>query len=146
MTLNGLLIFFLEMPIVSVFERKKVDRLRIVLWGSLLMAMSYYLLLFTGWAGILVISILFITVGEMFAFPFSNSFAMGRAPKGHEGRYMALYTMSFSLAHIVSSKLGMEMISRFGYHFNWIVMGSFGVAAAAAALYLQKKALSSPKT
>ncbi|HEY0092149.1 MAG TPA: MFS transporter [Flavobacterium sp.] len=138
MTLNGLLIFFLEMPIVSIFERKKVNKLKIILWGSLLMAMSYYILLYNGWAGILIISILFITIGEMFAFPFSNSFAMGRAPKGHEGRYMALYTMSFSLAHIVSSKLGMEMISRFGYQVNWIVMGTFGVVAAFVVIYLNK--------
>ena len=138
MTLNGLLIFFLEMPIVSIFERKKVDRLKIICWGSLLMAMSYYILLFNGWAGILVISILFITVGEMFAFPFSNSFAMGRAPKGHEGRYMALYTMSFSLAHIMSSKIGMYVISEFGYQTNWIVMGTFGVVAAFASVYLRK--------
>jgi predicted MFS family arabinose efflux permease len=138
MTLNGLLIFFLEMPIVSIFERKKVNKLKIILWGSLLMAMSYYILLYNGWAGILIISILFITIGEMFAFPFSNSFAMGRAPKGHEGRYMALYTMSFSLAHIVSSKLGMEMISRVGYQVNWIVMGTFGVVAAFVVIYLNK--------
>lgn len=138
MTLNGLMIFFLEMPIVSYFERKKVDKIRIVLWGSLLMAISYYILLFNIWAGVLVISILFITVGEMFAFPFSNSFAMSRAPKGHEGRYMALYTMSFSLAHIMSSKMGMEIIGHFGYQVNWIVMGTFGILAVFAAVYLRK--------
>ena len=138
MTLNGLLIFFLEMPIVSIFERKKINRIKIVLWGSLLMAVSYYVLLAQGWAGILVISILFITIGEMFAFPFSNSFAMGRAPKGHEGRYMALYTMSFSLAHIMSSKLGMEFISLFGYWGNWLLMGTFGVLGAAAAVLLNR--------
>ena len=138
MTLNGLLIFFFEMPIVSIFERKKVNKIKIILWGSLLMATSYYILLINAWAGILVISILFITLGEMFAFPFSNSFAMGRAPKGHEGRYMALYTMSFSLAHIMSSKVGMEMISRFGYVTNWIVMGSLGVVAAFTSIYLNK--------
>ncbi len=138
MTLNGLLIFFLEMPIVSIFERKKIDTINIVLWGSLLMAVSYYVLLAEGWPGILVISILFITFGEMFAFPFSNSFAMGRAPKGHEGRYMALYTMSFSLAHIMSSKLGMEFISWFGYWGNWACMGTFGLLAAGASVWLQR--------
>ncbi len=138
MTLNGLLIFFLEMPIVSIFERRKIDRIKIVLWGSLLMALSYFALLAEGWAGILIISILFITVGEMFAFPFSNSFAMGRAPKGHEGRYMALYTMSFSLAHILSAKMGTEFIARFGYQGNWLFMGGFGLLAGAAAVYLNR--------
>ncbi|MBF0695540.1 MAG: MFS transporter [Flavobacterium sp.] len=136
MTLNGLLIFFLEMPIVGYFERKKVNKLRIILWGSFLMALSYFSLMINVWAGILVISILFITVGEMFVFPFSNSFAMSRAPKGHEGRYMALYTMSFSLAHIVSAKLGLGIIEHGGYQLNWFVMGAIGVAAALATIYL----------
>lgn len=138
MTLNGLMIFFLEMPIVSYFERKKTNKIQIILRGSLLMAMSYFVLLYNGWAGILIVSILFITIGEMFAFPFSNSFAMGRAPKGHEGRYMALYTMSFSLAHIMSSKSGMEIIGHFGYQANWIVMGSLGIVGALTAAYLRR--------
>jgi predicted MFS family arabinose efflux permease len=138
MTLNGLLIFALEMPIVSYFERKKVQKLKIILWGSLLMAVSFYSLLINMWAGILVISMVIISIGEIFAFPFSNTFAMGRAPKGHEGRYMALYTMSFSLAHIVSSKMGMEIIGYFGYQVNWFVMGTFGIAAVACCIWLQK--------
>lgn len=138
MTLNGLLIFALEMPIVSYFERKKVQKLKIILWGSLLMATSFYSLMINVWAGILVISMVLISIGEIFAFPFSNTFAMGRAPKGHEGRYMALYTMSFSMAHIVSSKMGMEVISYFGYQINWFVMGTFGLAAAVCCIWLQK--------
>ncbi|KAB1158151.1 MFS transporter [Flavobacterium luteum] len=141
LTLNGLLIFFLEMPIVSAFERNKISKTKIMLWGSLLMAMSFYLLMIIGWAGIFIFSIIFITFGEMFIFPFSNSFALSRAPKGHEGRYMALFTMSFSLAHIASSKTGMEVIDRYGYQTNWILMGTLGIIAVISCfrlLYLLK--------
>ena len=138
MTLNGLLIFALEMPIVSYFERKKVQKLKIILWGSLLMGSSFYLLLINVWAGMLVISMIFISIGEIFAFPFSNTFAMSRATRGQEGRYMALYTMSFSLAHIVSSKVGLEIIGRLGYQTNWFVMGTFGLAAAGCCIWIQK--------
>jgi predicted MFS family arabinose efflux permease len=136
LSLNGLIIFFLEMPIVSFFERNHTSKPKIMLWGSLMMAVSFYLLLITGWAGIFILSIIFITFGEMFIFPFSNSFALSRAPKGHEGRYMALFTMSFSLAHIASSKTGMEVISSFGYLTNWFVMGTLGIISAATCLYL----------
>ncbi len=139
MTLNGLLIFALEMPIVSYFERKKVHKLKIILWGTLLMSISFYLLLINIWAGILVISMIFVSIGEVFSFPFSNSFALSRAPAGHEGRYMAIYTMSFSTAHIVSSKLGMEIIGHFGYQWNWFVMGGFGVMAAFSCIWIQKQ-------
>ena len=138
LSLNGILIFFLEMPIVSVIQRKNIDKLKVILWGTLLMSFSFYVLLINIWAGILIVSIIFITFGEMFIFPFSNSFALSRAPKGHEGRYMALFTMSFSLAHIASSKTGLEIIARFGYQANWFVMGSFGIIALGAGIWLQK--------
>ena len=138
MTLNGFLIFLLEMPIVGFFERKQINRLKIVLFGSFCMALGFFSLLINVWAGILVINILFLTFGEMFAFPFSNSFALSRAPRGQEGRYMALYTMSFSLAHIMSSKMGMELIAVFGYQMNWLVMACCGLLAAGCALWVMK--------
>ncbi|EIA07405.1 MDR family MFS transporter [Flavobacterium frigoris] len=138
LSLNGLLIFFLEMPIVSFTQRKNINHLRIILWGTLLMSLSFYVLLINIWAGMLIISILFITFGEMFIFPFSNSFALSRAPKGHEGRYMALFTMSFSLAHIASSKTGLTIIDSFGYQANWFVMGSLGILSVASCIWLQK--------
>lgn len=138
MTLNGLLIFALEMPIVSYFERKKVQKIKIILWGTLIMGISFYGLIINVWAGILVISMILVSFGEMFSFPFSNSFALSRAQIGHEGRYMALYTMSFSLAHIVSSKMGMEIIANFGYQTNWFVMGSFGILAGLCCLWIEK--------
>lgn len=138
LSLNGLLIFFLEMPIVSISQRKNIDKIKLILWGSLLMSISFYVLLINIWAGMLVVGIIFITFGEMLIFPFSNSFALSRAPKGHEGRYMALFTMSFSLAHIVSSKTGLEIIANFGYQANWFVMGTLGLLSLAGCIWLQK--------
>jgi predicted MFS family arabinose efflux permease len=138
MTLNGFLIFLLEMPIVNYFDRKKVNKVKIVLFGSLCMAMSFYVLLYNVWAGVLLINILFLTFGEMFAFPFSNAFALSRAPRGQEGRYMAFYTMSFSLAHIMSSKTGMEVIDYYGYQINWMVMGTLGLIAVGCSIWVMK--------
>ena len=127
LTLNGVLIFFLEMPIVSYIERHKINKLKVITLGCLAMAISMYLLLVNQWAGILIIMMLFMTFGEMFVFPFSNSFAMSRAPKGHEGRYMAIFTMSYSTAHILSAEAGMDMIRLFSYQNNWFFMGTLGI-------------------
>jgi dipeptide/tripeptide permease len=60
--------------------KKNINQLRIIL-GVLLMSLSFYVLLINIWAGILIVSILFITFGEMFIFPFSNSFALSRAQR-----------------------------------------------------------------
>lgn len=127
LTMNGILVFFLEMPIVSFVERKKINKVKVVALGCLAMAISMFLMLVNFWVGILIVMMVFMTFGEMFSFPFSNSFAISRAPKGHEGRYMAIFTMSFSLAHIISAKVGMEIIARFGYQYNWAFMGVLGI-------------------
>ena len=130
LTFNGILIFFMEMPIVSFIERKKFNKVKIVSIGTFIMGLCMYLLLINQWEIVLWIMMFFMTFGEMLAFPFSNSFAMSRAPKGHEGRYMAIFTMSYSLAHIFSAKVGMTNIELYGYQFNWFFMGSLGLVGA----------------
>lgn len=138
LTLNGVLIFFLEMPIVSYIERTKLDKVKIVSIGCFMMAISMFLMLLNFWAGILIIMMLFMTFAEMFAFPFSNSFAMSRAPKGHEGRYMAIFTMSFSAAHVLSAKIGMGIVAIYGYQINWLFMGILGLIGTSAGYWVMQ--------
>ena len=138
LTMNGILIFFLEMPIVGYVERNKTDKVKMVTLGCLLMGISMYLLLINTWVGILVVMMVFMTFAEMFVFPFSNSFAMSRAPKGHEGRYMAIFTMSYSLAHILSAKVGMGIIDHWGYQANWAFMGTLGLVAFVLGIWTMK--------
>ncbi len=78
------------------------------------------------------------TFGEMFAFPFSNSFAIGRAPNGHQGRYMAIFTMSFSMAHILSAEIGFGIIDNFGYQLNWLFMGILGLIGVSLGIWVIK--------
>lgn len=135
LTLNGVLVFFLEMPIVSYIERKKLNKVKIVTIGCFMMSISLFLMMINFWAGILVVMMIVMSFAEMLSFPFSNSFAMSRAPKGHEGRYMAIFTMSYSLAHILSAKVGMSIIYyngklhgfSYGYQVNWAFMGVLGL-------------------
>ncbi|MCZ8196694.1 MAG: MFS transporter [Flavobacterium sp.] len=138
LTLNGVLIFFLEMPIVSYIERNKLDKVKIVSIGCFLMAISMFLMMLNFWAGILIIMMLFMTFAEMLAFPFSNSFAMSRAPKGHEGRYMAIFTMCFSAAHILSAIIGMGFVNAFGYQMNWLFMGILGLIGTSAGYWVMQ--------
>lgn len=126
MTLNGLLVFFLEMPIVSLVEKKHINKAKMVAYGCLGMTLSMAMLLLNFWSGIFVIMMILFSFSEMFAFPFSNSFALSRAPKGQEGRYMAVFTMSYSLAHILSGKIGMNIVQNYSYQTNWVFMTGLG--------------------
>jgi len=74
----------------------------------------------------------------MFASPFADLFPLSGSPKGHEGRYMAIFTMAYSLAHILSSKMGMEIIGRWGYQANWFFMGTLGLIALGFSVWLRK--------
>ena len=55
------------------------------------------------------------TVGEILNFPFMNRFAYDRADRGQPGSYMALFTISWSVAHIIGHTLGLNMVEHFGY-------------------------------
>ena len=138
LTFNGVLVFFVEMPLVNYIERNKINKLRAINLGGLLMTISMFLLLINNWVGILIVMMLFMTFAEMFAFPFSNSFAMSRAPKGHEGRYMAIFTMTYSMAHIISAKTGITIIDHFGYQANWFFMGTLGFISVLLGLWVIK--------
>ena len=126
MSMNGFLIFLFEMPLIHTIEKKMLNKMKIVTWSMAMLGMSYLILNFGHAIAILIFSMLLITIGEMMAFPFTNNFAMNRAPIGKEGDYMAWYSMAFSLSHIFSAKVGMELIEQFGYDFNWYVMGGLG--------------------
>ncbi len=138
MSMNGIIIFLTEMPIIHKLEESSINRIQIILFALLLFAASFFVLNVSVGISILIISMIIITVAEMLAFPFTNAFAMTRAVKGKEGLYMALYTMAFSLAHIFSAKTGMEVIDRYGFDANWYLMGVLSLIAVALSVWLKR--------
>jgi predicted MFS family arabinose efflux permease len=125
MALNGFLIFVLEMPLVNYFENERFSKFKILVISTLMFALSFFIFNMSAWIGVLVIGMTLMTVGEMLNFPFLNSFAMKRAEKhNNQGDYMALFTMSFSVAHIFAHNSGMHLIDSFGYEVTWYIMGS----------------------
>jgi predicted MFS family arabinose efflux permease len=119
---SGLFIFIFEMPLIKWLDVPKNSKIKLIATGLFLVAISFIILNLTTWVGILLVGMLLMTVGEMIAFPFSNSFAVERARKGNQGEYMALYSISFSLAHIFSHNSGMQMIAKYGFKFTWSIV------------------------
>lgn len=116
---NGFLIFAFEMPLIKWLENSRFSQLGLMLFGGILTGLSFLILNATSWAGVLIIGMLLMTFGEMIAFPFSNAFAMSRAKKGNQGEYMALYSISFSIAHIFGHNAGLQMVAGFGFDKTW---------------------------
>ncbi len=120
--LNGFLIFVFEMPLIKWLENTSFTKSGLMLFGAILTGLSFIILNLTSWTGILLIGMLLMTFGEMIAFPFSNAFAMDRAKKGNQGEYMALYSISFSIAHIFGHNAGMQMTDKLGFDNTWYII------------------------
>ncbi|MGB0886994.1 MAG: MDR family MFS transporter [Vicingaceae bacterium] len=124
MSLNGILIFLIEMPLVAFFEHERFSKYRILVISTLLFAISFFILNISNWYGILIAGMLIMSVAEMLNFPFLNSFAMDRAEENNnQGEYMALFTMTFSISHIFAHNAGMQLIDNYSYELTWYIMG-----------------------
>ena len=119
---NGFFIFVFEMPLIKWLENTNFTKSGLMLFGAILTGLSFLILNFTNWTGILILGMLLMTFGEMIAFPFSNAFAMDRAKKGNQGEYMALYSIAFSIAHIFGHNAGMRLVDLLGFDNTWYLV------------------------
>ena len=134
--MNGFLIFVLEMPLIKWLGDSKYSKELLITIGLLLTGLSYVVLLMTPWIGILIIGMLLMTLGEMIAFPFSNSFVIERSKRGKQGEYMAFYSISFSAAHIFGHNSGLQMVDNFGYDTTLTVISIISAIGVLTLFYL----------
>lgn len=144
LAMNGFTIFALEMPLIKYLESKLYSQLHYVLFGLVLVALSFIVLIVFEFTGILVIGMLLMTLGEMIAFPFSNAFAMNRAKKGNRGEYMALYSIAFSVSHIFAHSGGMTAIAHIGFTNTWWIISGICLFGIVLLYYLIKKNIQYP--
>ncbi|SDS04467.1 MFS transporter [Gramella sp. MAR_2010_147] len=134
--LNGLTIFLFEMPLIKFMENRRHSAIAYVIFGTVLTGLSFLVINLTGWTGILIVGMLLVTLGEMIAFPFSNSFALSRSDGKKRGSYMALYSIAFSVSHIFGHNSGMQLINKFGFEITWYTMLALSVIACTLLLIL----------
>ena len=144
LTLNGLLIVLIEMPLIQWLERH-ARPLQLTALGAAIICLSFLLLampLSGTW--VMVLFIIGLTFGEMINFPFSNTYAMGLSNRLNRGRYMGLYTMMFSLAHILSPIIGTQLVGWYGFGVMYGVMAL--IAALAMVGFLRLRPAKLPAT
>ncbi|HRH70511.1 MAG TPA: MFS transporter [Flavobacteriales bacterium] len=136
--MNGALIFLVEMPLIKYSEDRGSDRSRVLVVSVAFIALSFVMLNLAPHIAFLWIGMLFMTVGEMLNFPFMNRFAYDRAEQGKPGAYMALFTISWSVAHIIGHTLGLNLVDRFGYALTWYIFTGMLVLAMGMLLVLKR--------
>lgn len=133
MAINGLLIAFIEMFLVYNLERRNTP-LRFISYGVWLVAISYVLYnLLEGRFMLALLSILIITVGEMLAMPFMNTYWISRSNDSNRGQYAALYSMSWATSQIAAPSIGGWIADT--YSFNMLFWVLFITAVIAGVGY-----------
>jgi predicted MFS family arabinose efflux permease len=130
MSINGLLIVLFEMIIVFRFEGKK-DSLLFISAGTVLVGVSYLIFnLFPGFALLALISTFIHTLGEIFSFPFMNSFWVSRTKSSNRGQYAGLYTVAWSTAQVLGPALGAQIAQQYGFTVLWWLIAATCLIAA----------------
>ncbi len=138
LALNAFLIVLTEMPIVHQFDAKN-SKIRMVQLGTLLIGLSYFVFLLTpNWIGVAVINMILLSFGEIFAMPFSNTYCMNQTTPENRGKYMALYSMAFSFALIISPVLGMQVSARFGFSVLWMLLSGITLGTLIGLSYIYR--------
>ena len=128
---NGLLIVAVEMVLVYGLERRFRRRMGISAVGVLVTGLSFLALTLTHWPGVAVVTILMMTMGEMLAMPFMQTFAANRADDSNRGQYMGLYAMAWALAQVSSPLICSQVVQRVGFTPLWWLLTCLTVVSAA---------------
>ncbi len=142
---NGFIIFLLEMPLMHWIEKqKKASKMNVMMIAVGCVIISYMLLMLSFDVTLLVVGMIFLTIGEMLMFPLSNTEAMQRSLGKNQGDYMALYAISFSIAHLIGHNLGMQSVDFMGFNLTWVAM-SIGLVVCLFLLQLYKQSVKKEK-
>jgi predicted MFS family arabinose efflux permease len=93
-------------------------------YRGLFFIFSFLVLPISNYIVIPIIGMLFLSIGEMISFPFSNTHAMNRSKIEKKGDYLALYTLTFSLSLKIGQKSGLYLANNYGYSTTWYVMAA----------------------
>jgi len=123
MGLNGIIIALFEMILIFKLEGKK-ENVLFIRDGFLLTAISFLLLnILPASATAAVFCMILVTIGEMLALPFMNSFWISRATTSNRGQYAGLYTIAWSAAQVIGPSGGAQIVEHFSFRVLWWVIG-----------------------
>ncbi len=135
---NGVIVFALEMVMVYILSRR-VALNRLIFVGLVLVGAGFAVLNFTTIPGILVHSMIILSIAEIFAMPFMLTYAVQRSGLTNRGSYMGVYSFSYSAGHVFSPLLSTFIIDHYGFETLWWSSGIFGIFIGAGFYFITRK-------
>lgn len=127
---NTLIIVFLEMILME--KIRKYPLARMINLSFLLVGAGLGLLPLGRSFAFAAFCMAILTFGEMLSMPLATALIAGRADDANRGRYMGMFSFSFSLAFIIAPAAGTAIYDRFGDDMVWVVCAALCALITAA--------------
>ncbi len=138
-TVNGLLIFTCEMPLVYLIEKKDSYLLPMAL-GAIAIGLSFLSL---NIFAIPIIAIaaysLLIAFGEIINFPLIPTLAMRQSDDKSQGKTMGLVSMMFAFAFTFAPIMGLPVVEKVGFYNYFFLACAFSVVSGICLLMMRQK-------
>lgn len=136
--INGVMIALVEMVLISKLESRR-NSLHYVIRGVILVSIAYCMLnVFHINYITAIIMMMVLTLGEMLAMPFMNTFWTVRSADHNRGQYAALYTIAWSIAQTIGPLIGGQIAEHAGFNVLWWVVGGTLFVTAMGFVWLNK--------
>jgi MFS family permease len=130
-SLNGLLVVLLELPIASITQRRRPRRAMAL--GLLLLGGGFGLTGLAPSLALLALAVTVWTLGEITFMPVAGAYVADVAPDQMRGRYQGAWGLTFGVAFVLGPALGAAVYS-FNPSVLWSACVFLGVAGAALSL------------
>ncbi|MDQ2716132.1 MAG: MFS transporter [Chloroflexota bacterium] len=126
-SVNGLVIIFLELPLTAITRR--LPTRRVIAAGMFLVALGLALTAFAYTIPLLALTVFIWTLGEIVESPVSNAYIANLAPAHLRGRYQGAYGLVWSIGLILAPLLG-TLVFSWSHQGLWLLCGVLGTLAA----------------
>lgn len=123
--INTLLIVAFEMVLINAV--RAFSPLRVAAVGAVLLTLGLGIVPLGSTFAFAAFGAVIWTCGEMLSLPLIEAVVANRAGAGQSGRYMGIFTTSFSLAFVLSPLVGTGVYERFGSDALWYGWGALGL-------------------
>jgi len=124
-SLNGLLIIFLELPVTAITQRLRPRP--VIAAGMLVVGLGFGLTALAHTAPALMFTVLIWTLGEILGAPVASAYVADIAPPHLRGRYLGAWGLTWGLAAVLAPAVGTRL-------YAWSPAGFWSCCAALGAL------------
>lgn len=127
LSLNGLAVLFLELPVISITQR--LDARKVIATGFVLIGFGFFLTQFAHTVVPLAMTVVIWTLGEVIGAPVGSAYVANLAPEKMRGRYQGSWGLAWALNLVLAPAIGTRVYSQ-DPAVLWWICGVLGVVAA----------------